>query len=48
MLLSWHRSDGRKSLCLALLTETTLYANHTLAIPLYILLLDKQAAFDSV
>ena len=31
-----------------LLTETTLYANHTLGIPLYILLLDKQAAFDSV
>jgi hypothetical protein len=31
-----------------LLTETTLYANRTLAIPLYILLLDKQAAFDSV
>ena len=31
-----------------LLTKTTPYANHTLGIPLYILLLDKQAAFDSV
>ena len=31
-----------------LLTKTTLYVNHTLGIPLYILLLDKQAAFDSV
>ena len=31
-----------------LLTETTLYATRTLRIPLYVLLLDKQAAFDSV
>ena len=31
-----------------LLTETTLYATRTLGIPLYVLLLDKQAAFDSV
>ena len=31
-----------------LLTETTLYANRSLGIPLYVLLLDKQAAFDSV
>ena len=31
-----------------LLTETILHATRTLSIPLYVLLLDKQAAFDSV
>ena len=41
-------THGQGQLAALLLTETTLFANHTLDIPLYIPLLDKQAAFDFV